>query len=72
MFYSFIPFIKEFDFMQPGSTSPRKLLPIFISSNDYERVELFLPSVKSSVILDRKAEGQPWINGEWALRPWVF
>jgi hypothetical protein len=34
------------------------------------KAELFTTSEKNSLILERKAEGQPWINGDWQLIPW--
>ncbi len=41
-----------------------------VFSDDNNKAELFLPPDKSSTILKRKAEGQPWINGEWMLIAW--
>lgn len=41
-----------------------------VFSDDNNKAELFLPAAKSSTILERKAEGQPWINGEWMLIAW--
>lgn len=35
-----------------------------------EHAEIFLPNQESSMVLTRKAEGQPWILGEWQLVPW--
>ena len=32
--------------------------------------ELFLDTQKESVILERKSEGDSWINGDWQLIPW--
>jgi hypothetical protein len=34
------------------------------------KAELFTTLEKNSLILERKAEGQPWINGDWQLIPW--
>jgi hypothetical protein len=31
------------------------------------KAELFVAAEKSSLILERKVEGQPWINGDWQL-----
>lgn len=41
-----------------------------IFSNDNNKIELFLPSEKTSVILERKGEGQPWHKDDWELIPW--
>lgn len=39
-------------------------------SDDASRAELFLPTQKNSILLDRKAEGQPWTKDEWMLLSW--
>lgn len=39
-------------------------------SDDASRAELFLPTQKESILLNRKAEGQPWIKDEWMLLSW--
>ena len=35
-----------------------------------DNAELFLPNQDESIVLTRKAEGQPYVNGEWQLIPW--
>lgn len=37
---------------------------------DGNKAELFLDTQEESVILERKAEGQPWIKGDLQLVPW--
>ena len=37
---------------------------------DGNKAELFLDTQKESIILERKSEGEPWINGDWQLIPW--
>lgn len=37
---------------------------------DGDKAELFLDTQKGSIILERKSEGDSWINGEWQLIPW--
>lgn len=39
-------------------------------SEDVNQAEIFLPNQENSLVLTRKAEGQPWILGEWQLIPW--
>ena len=39
-------------------------------SEDASHAELYLPTQKKSIVLDRKAEGQPWIKDEWMLLSW--
>jgi hypothetical protein len=34
------------------------------------KVELFLPNQKQSIVLIRKSEGQPWIKDGWQLISW--
>jgi hypothetical protein len=34
------------------------------------KAELFLDTQKESIILERKSEGDSWINGDWKLIPW--
>ncbi|WP_237718512.1 hypothetical protein [Flavobacterium sp. F52] len=34
------------------------------------KAELFLDTQKESIILERKSEGDSWINGDWQLIPW--
>jgi hypothetical protein len=41
-----------------------------VFSGDNNKAELFLPDGRSSTILERRAEGLPWINGEWMLIAW--
>ncbi|WP_316633980.1 hypothetical protein [uncultured Flavobacterium sp.] len=35
-----------------------------------DKAELFLDTQEESIILERKAEGQPWIKGDYQLIPW--
>lgn len=37
---------------------------------DGNKAELFLDTQKESILLERKSEGEPWINGDWQLIPW--
>lgn len=37
---------------------------------DGDRAELFLDTQKGSIILERKSEGDSWVNGDWQLIPW--
>lgn len=37
---------------------------------DGNKAELFLDTQKESIILERKSEGDSWINGAWQLIPW--
>jgi len=37
---------------------------------DGNKAELFLDTQKESIILERKTEGDSWINGDWKLIPW--
>lgn len=37
---------------------------------DGNKAELFLDTQKESVILERKSEGDSWVNGDWQLIPW--
>lgn len=37
---------------------------------DGNKAELFLDTQKESIILERKAEGDSWVNGDWQLIPW--
>jgi len=34
------------------------------------KAELFTILLKSPIILERKEEGKPWINGDWELSAW--
>ncbi|WP_228515084.1 hypothetical protein [Flavobacterium sp. MR2016-29] len=34
------------------------------------KAELFLDTQKESIILERKSEGDSWVNGDWELIPW--
>ncbi|WP_426485803.1 hypothetical protein [Flavobacterium sp. 2] len=34
------------------------------------KAELFLDTQKESIILERKSEGDSWVNGDWQLIPW--
>lgn len=38
-------------------------------SEDANQAELFLPNATQTIILSRKAEGQPWSYQEWQLIP---
>ncbi|MNK56975.1 hypothetical protein D3C87_760230 [compost metagenome] len=37
---------------------------------DGNKAELFLDTQKESIILERKSEGDTWVNGDWQLIPW--
>lgn len=37
---------------------------------DGNKAELFLDTQKGSIILERKSEGDSWVNGDWQLIPW--
>ncbi|MET3027765.1 hypothetical protein ABXT06_13885 [Flavobacterium sp. UW10123] len=37
---------------------------------DGNKAELFLDTQKESIVLERKSEGDSWINGDWQLIPW--
>lgn len=37
---------------------------------DGNKAELFLDTQKKSIILERKSEGDSWVNGDWQLIPW--
>ncbi|MNQ65950.1 hypothetical protein D3C85_804250 [compost metagenome] len=37
---------------------------------DGNKAELFLDTQKESIILERKSEGDAWVNGDWQLIPW--
>ncbi|WP_276380656.1 hypothetical protein [Flavobacterium sp. H4147] len=37
---------------------------------DGNKAELFLDIQKESIILERKSEGDSWVNGDWQLIPW--
>lgn len=37
---------------------------------DGNKAELFLDTQKESIILERKSEGDSWVNGDWKLIPW--
>ncbi|WP_343589909.1 hypothetical protein [Flavobacterium sp.] len=37
---------------------------------DGNKAELFLDTQKESIILERKSEGDSWVNGDWQLIPW--
>ena len=37
---------------------------------DGDKAELFLDTQKVSIILERKSEGDSWVNGDWQLIPW--
>lgn len=52
------------------ATTDKTTAAYLVFSGDNNKAELFLPTGNSSVILERKAEGQSWANGEWMLIPW--
>ena len=52
------------------ATTDKTTAAYVVFSDDNNRAELFLPTGKPSIILERKAEGQPWISGEWMLMAW--
>ena len=37
---------------------------------DGNKAELFLDTQKESIVLERKSEGDSWVNGDWQLSPW--
>lgn len=37
---------------------------------DGNKAELFLDTQKESIVLERKSEGDSWVNGDWQLIPW--
>ncbi|KAF2331881.1 hypothetical protein DM444_11275 [Flavobacterium ginsenosidimutans] len=37
---------------------------------DGNKAELFLDTQKESILLERKSEGDSWVNGDWQLIPW--
>ncbi|WDF64893.1 hypothetical protein [Flavobacterium sp. KACC 22763] len=37
---------------------------------DGNKAELFLDTQKESIILERKSEGDSWVNGDWQLIAW--
>ncbi|MGV3696697.1 hypothetical protein [Flavobacterium sp.] len=39
-------------------------------NEDASQAEVFLPKDTASIVLTRKAEGQPWILNDWQLIPW--
>ena len=39
-------------------------------NEDASQAEIFLPKDTTSVVLTRKAEGQPWVLNDWQLVPW--
>jgi hypothetical protein len=41
-----------------------------IFEKDGNNAELFLDTQKEPIMLERKAEGEPWINGDLELIPW--
>jgi hypothetical protein len=41
-----------------------------IFEKDGNKAELFLDTEDGTIILERKAEGEPWINGDYELIPW--
>jgi hypothetical protein len=41
-----------------------------IFEKDGNKAELFLDTQKETIILERKAEGEPWVNGDLQLIPW--
>ena len=41
-----------------------------IFEKDGNKAELFLDTQKETIMLERKAEGEPWINGDLELIPW--
>ena len=41
-----------------------------IFEKDGNKAELFLPNGKVAIILERKSEGDPYVNGNWQLIPW--
>lgn len=53
-----------------NATADTNTAAYIIFSDDHNKAELFLPSEKSSIILERKAEGQPWSKDDWQLIPW--
>ncbi|PVD52862.1 hypothetical protein DC498_08025 [Terrimonas sp.] len=57
--------------LNPLGAAENKTAAVYIIfSKDNSKVELFLPSEKASVILERKAEGQSWHKDIWELIPW--
>jgi hypothetical protein len=41
-----------------------------VFSDDNTKAELFAPGEKSSIILERNKEGEPWIKADWSLEAW--
>jgi hypothetical protein len=39
-------------------------------SEDVNQAEIFLPNHENSMVLTRKAEGEPWVLDDWQLIPW--
>lgn len=39
-------------------------------NEDASQAEIFLPKDTTSIVLSRRAEGEPWILNEWQLVPW--
>lgn len=39
-------------------------------NEDASKAEIFLPKDTSSIVLNRVAEGKPWILRDWQLVPW--
>jgi hypothetical protein len=54
------------DHAEDGKTYTTASYVIF----DGNKAELFLDTQKESIILERKSEGDSWINGDWQLIPW--
>lgn len=56
----------KLDHAEDGKTYTTASYVIF----DGNKAELFLDTQKESIILERKSEGDSWINGDWQLIPW--
>lgn len=41
-----------------------------VFDQESNKAELFLDTQKESIILERKSEGDSWINQDWQLIPW--
>ena len=54
---------------KPGNED-ETLSAYVLFNEDASQAEIFLPKDTTSVVLTRKAEGQPWVLNDWQLVPW--
>ena len=67
--YRLAPYEKEADSSE-ADQEQTMLNAYVIFSDDNSKAELFLPTSSKSIVLEREAEGKPYVKGEWMLEAW--